>query len=299
MYVGIAKKDTPKLHSLRKKEYLKNMKKTIIALVTVFVLFGMTGKTWAIDSLIKTKDASQQITEAKVSQIPQNVSTMPKSRAPEPSSLLLFGSGIFGMIITFLRRTYSIAKRSLDILSACIALIILSPLCLIISLLIKLTSKGPIFYSQIRSGKDGEPFKIYKFRTMRVDAEKDSGPVWAKLKDNRITPIGRFLRKSRIDEIPQFFNVLKGNMSVIGPRPERPMFVEKLSSEITDYTKRLSVKPGITGLAQVHHRYDENIADVRKKVKYDILYIKKMCFWTDLRIITRTFGVILTGFGAH
>lgn len=236
---------------------------------------------------------------AAVSSDVQDSSDQPKSRAPEPSSLMLFGGGIFSMIITFLRRTYNIAKRTMDILTASVALILLSPLCIIVALLIKLTSKGPIFYTQVRSGKDGKPFNIYKFRTMRVDAEKETGPVWAKLKDNRITPLGQFLRKSRIDEIPQFINVLQGDMSVIGPRPERPMFVEKLQSQVIDYSKRLAVKPGITGLAQVYHRYDENITDVRKKVKYDVLYIKKMCFWTDLRIMVRTCGVILTGFGAR
>ena len=187
----------------------------------------------------------------------------------------------------------------MDILISIIAMVILFPFCMMTAILIKLTSKGPIFYSQIRSGKDGKDFEIYKFRTMKTDAEKESGPVWALAKDNRITPIGNFLRKSRIDEIPQFINVLKGDMSVIGPRPERPIFVKKLEGQIADYRKRLVVKPGITGLAQVCHRYDENIADVRKKVKYDILYIKKVCFLTDLSIILRTFGVILTGFGAH
>ncbi|MBF0504431.1 MAG: exopolysaccharide biosynthesis polyprenyl glycosylphosphotransferase [Candidatus Omnitrophica bacterium] len=213
--------------------------------------------------------------------------------------MLLFGSGIFTMLLTFLRSAYNFTKRLMDIITSIIAIIILSPLCLMVAILIKLTSKGPIFYTQIRSGKDGKDFEIYKFRTMKTDAEKASGPVWAKLKDNRITPIGNILRKSRIDEIPQFINVLKGDMSVIGPRPERPVFVKKLEEQIGDYKKRLIVKPGITGLAQVYHRYDESIADVRKKVKYDILYIKKMCFWTDFRIIVRTFGVILTGFGAH
>ncbi|MBF0572100.1 MAG: sugar transferase, partial [Candidatus Omnitrophica bacterium] len=191
------------------------------------------------------------------------------------------------------------AKRGMDIIIATFALIILAPLCIFVAVLVKATSQGPVFYTQIRSGKAGKHFDIYKFRTMKVDAEKESGPVWAKLKDNRITPVGSFLRKSRIDEIPQFINVLQGDMSVIGPRPERPIFIETLKNKISDYPKRLSVKPGITGLAQVHHRYDESIADVRKKVKYDILYIKKMCFGTDLVIIGRTVGVILTGFGAH
>jgi len=254
--------------------------------IALFAIPGSLTKTWATPSIAKAQDASTQFKE-------------PRSNAPEPSSMVLFGGGLFTMMMAFLRRAYHIGKRIMDIFIASMALIILSPLCLITALLIKLTSKGPIFYSQTRSGKDGADFEIYKFRTMRTDAEKDSGPVWAKLKDNRITPIGSFLRKSRIDEIPQFINVLKGDMSVIGPRPERPMFVKKLEGEIIDYRKRLTVKPGITGLAQVHHRYDESIADVRKKVKYDILYIKNICFMTDIRIIMHTFRVILTGFGAR
>ena len=259
---------------------------------------GPLTKAWAISS-VKTQDVTHQITEAQISPLSQNKATKSESRAPEPSSLLLFGSGILSMVITFLRRTYNIAKRIMDIIIATISLIILSPLCILTAVLIKLTSKGPIFYTQIRSGKDGKLFKIYKFRTMKINAEKETGPVWARKNDNRITVMGNLLRISRIDEIPQFINVLKGEMSVIGPRPERPVFVEQLKGQISDYTKRLSVKPGITGLAQVHHRYDETITDVRKKVKYDILYIKRICFWTDLRIILRTFGVILTGFGAR
>jgi len=134
---------------------------------------------------------------------------------------------------------------------------------------------------------------------MHVDAEKKSGPVWAKADDPRLIPAGKFLRKTHMDEIPQFYNVLKGEMSFIGPRPERPEFVEKFKKEITDYEKRLNVKPGITGLAQVWHRYDETIRDVRKKIKYDVLYIKRLCLWTDLRILFRTFRVVVTGEGAR
>ena len=238
------------------------MKNSILILVTGFILIGITTNLWA----------------AVTTQMPQRMSTDHRSHVPEPSSLILFAGGILSMVISFLRKTYNIAKRAMDIITATIALIILLPLCILIALLIKITSKGPIFYCQVRSGKDEKPFDIYKFRTMKVDAEKESGPVWAKQKDNRITPIGKFLRKSRIDEIPQFINVLHGEMSVIGPRPERPIFIEKLRSQIRDYPKRMSVKPGITGLAQVYHRYDESILDVRKKVKYDILYIKK-CQW--------------------
>jgi exopolysaccharide biosynthesis polyprenyl glycosylphosphotransferase len=268
---------------------MKNLLKSInILFITICVLtiYGLFTYSWADSSNLKSQTSAAQIKE-------------PRSNAPEPSSLILFGSGIFTMIMTFLRRAYHISKRIMDIFISTIAIILLSPLCLIIAVLIKLTSRGPIFYSQTRSGIYGKHFEIYKFRTMRTDAEKESGPVWAKLKDNRITPIGKFLRKSRIDEIPQFINVLKGDMSVIGPRPERPIFVKELGEKIGDYKRRLEVKPGITGLAQVHHRYDESIADVRKKVKYDILYIKNICFATDIRIILHTFRVILTGFGAR
>jgi exopolysaccharide biosynthesis polyprenyl glycosylphosphotransferase len=268
---------------------MKDLLKPISILFIAIAFFGIPGsitKAGASASAIKTQEASVEI-------------KMPRSNAPEPSSFLLFGSGIFTMLLAFLRRAYHVSKRVMDVTIAGFAVIILAPFCLLVAALIKLTSKGPVFYSQTRSGKDGKHFEIYKFRTMKTDAEKDSGPVWAKAKDNRITPIGNFLRKSRIDEIPQFINVLKGDMSVIGPRPERPMFVEKLGEQIGDYKKRLTVKPGITGLAQVHHRYDESIADVRKKVKYDILYIKNICFSTDILIILRTFRVILTGFGAR
>lgn len=219
------------------------------------------------------------------------------SHVPEPSSLMLLGSGIFTMIVTFVRRAYNMAKRTIDICGAGLGLVLVSPVCLITALLIKLTSKGPVFYTQERLGKDSKPFKIYKFRTMKTDAEKN-GAVWATTNDSRITPIGKILRKSRIDEIPQFINVLQGDMSLVGPRPERPVFVEKLKMEISDYEKRLAVKPGITGLAQVHHRYDASITDVRKKVKYDILYIKNVSFATDLQIMLRTVRVVATGAGA-
>jgi exopolysaccharide biosynthesis polyprenyl glycosylphosphotransferase len=222
-----------------------------------------------------------------------------KAFVPEPNSLALFSSGLITMLLTFFRRTYALTKRVIDIAGSIIALILLTPVLLLTALLIKLTSKGPIFYTQTRVGKDGEHFEIYKFRTMKVDAEKTTGPVWALQNDNRLIPCGKFIRKAHLDEIPQFVNVIMGDMSIIGPRPERPIFVEKFKLEITDYSKRLDVKPGITGLAQVWHHYDDTIDDVRKKIKYDILYIKRMCFWTDMLILARTVRVVVTGAGAR
>lgn len=203
------------------------------------------------------------------------------------------------MVAGFVRKTYAVLKRILDVAFSIAGVIVLSPLLLLLALAVKLTSKGPIIYSQTRVGKDGKLFEIYKLRTMKVDAEKDSGPVWARSNDNRLTPIGKFLRKSHMDELPQFINVINGDMSIIGPRPERPVFVDEFKKTIEGYQGRLAVKPGITGLAQVRHRYDATIEDVKKKLKYDLLYIKKMCLMSDFRIILRTFRVVITGEGAN
>ena len=134
---------------------------------------------------------------------------------------------------------------------------------------------------------------------MVKDAEKITGPVWANERDPRVTLVGRLLRRMRIDEFPQLINVLKGQMSIIGPRPERPIFARRLESEIKDYGKRLNVKPGITGLAQVWHKYDETIEDVKRKLKLDLLYIRKMCLWVDMRILALTIIAVLTGKGAR
>jgi len=269
----------------------------LISGLLICLFFALSSYVWATVSFIKPADTMTHIKKADALNAP--LKATPKSKAPEPSTIALFGSGIMGMIISFLRRTYSVVKRIFDITASLLGLLILSPLFLITALLIKSTSKGPIFYSQIRVGKDGRLFKMYKFRTMKVDAEKETGPIWAAKNDNRLIPIGSILRKAHVDEIPQFVNIFNGDMSLIGPRPERPIFVEKFRREITDYEKRLAVKPGLTGLAQVWHNYDETVEDVRKKIKYDILYIKKVCLWTDLGILRRTVRVVLTGEGAR
>lgn len=188
-------------------------------------------------------------------------------------------------------------KRLMDIVLSLMLLIITLPITILSSIAIKIDSKGPVFYRQERSGMNNKVFKIVKFRTMIKDAEKYSGPVWSVKGDSRVTTIGRLLRKTRVDEIPQVYNVLKGDMSFVGPRPERPFFVEKLSQEIPLYKRRLKVRPGITGWAQVKHKYDENIEDVKAKLRYDLYYIENMSLRMDFKIIFRTIFVVLFGKG--
>ena len=188
-------------------------------------------------------------------------------------------------------------KRIIDVLVSLIILVITSPVLILVALAIKIDSKGPVFYKQIRVGKDGKEFKVYKFRSMFQDAEKHSGPVWSQKNDPRITRVGLFIRMVRLDEVPQFINVFQGHMSLVGPRPERPFFVEKLSQEIPLYKRRLKVRPGITGWAQVKHKYDENVEDVKKKLQYDLYYIENVSLRMDFKILFRTIFVVLFGKG--
>jgi lipopolysaccharide/colanic/teichoic acid biosynthesis glycosyltransferase len=190
-----------------------------------------------------------------------------------------------------------VLKRGVDIVASAIGLIITAPLLALVALLVKLDSKGPVLYTQERVGRFGDLFTMYKFRTMRVDAEA-AGPVWAAGdEDPRMTRLGRFLRRSHLDELPQLFNVLKGDMSLVGPRPERPCFVQELGQQIARYDERLFIQPGMTGLAQVHYRYDQSIADVKRKLRFDLLYVKRMCLMLDARILAWTFLVVMTGRG--
>lgn len=188
-------------------------------------------------------------------------------------------------------------KRLMDISISLLILLITFPITILTSFAIKLESQGPVFYKQKRSGMGGKEFSMIKFRSMKQDAEKQTGPVWSQKNDPRITRVGRFIRKVRIDEIPQMINILKGEMSLVGPRPERPYFVEKLAQEIPLYKKRLKVRPGVTGWAQVKHKYDENIEDVKTKLRYDLFYIENMSLRMDLKIIFRTVFVVLFGKG--
>jgi sugar transferase (PEP-CTERM system associated) len=208
-------------------------------------------------------------------------------------SWLVFGAGFrFGS-------TFLLVRRTLSLIISLAGLILALPLFPLIVLAIRLDSRGPVFYSQARVGKAGRVFNVVKFRTMRQDAEAANGPQWAGDNDPRITRIGRFLRSSRLDEIPQLWCVLKGDMAFVGPRPERPEFVEWLSKEIPFYGVRHMVRPGLTGWAQVKYKYGSTVEDAREKLQYDLFYIKNASLGLDLLIVFQTVKTVLLRRGAQ
>jgi lipopolysaccharide/colanic/teichoic acid biosynthesis glycosyltransferase len=194
-------------------------------------------------------------------------------------------------------RFYEAVKFGFDKCMAALLGILALPILLLAAVLVKLTSPGPVFYSQVRVGKKGQLFTIYKIRTMFHNCESHSGPRWSKPGDPRITNVGRFLRRTHLDELPQLINVLLGHMSLIGPRPERPEFLPVLEEAISEYRQRLRVRPGVTGLAQIQLAADTDLNSVRRKLAHDLYYIKHMSPWLDLRIMLGTvayvFGVPL------
>lgn len=198
-----------------------------------------------------------------------------------------------------IKKAKKLIKRSMDIVLSMIGLILAIPFFLVIPLLIRLDSLGSIFYRQERVGENGRIFRLLKFRSMKVDAEADLGPVWAQDDDPRITRVGRFIRETRIDELPQLLNVLKGEMSFVGPRPERPWFIEQLEKEIPYYSLRFTVKPGITGWAQIKYRYGSSVQDALEKLQYELYYIKNLSFSLDIAILFSTVRVVLSGSGAR
>jgi sugar transferase (PEP-CTERM system associated) len=194
---------------------------------------------------------------------------------------------------------YRLIKRIMDVLIASVLLVVFLPLLPIIAILVKLDSPGPVLFRQNRVGEGDKLFTLYKFRTMRSDAEKTTGPVWAQKDDFRATRLGRILRKTRLDEIPQLFNVFRGDMSLVGPRPERPEFTTELKGIIPYYSERHYVKPGVTGWAQVRYPYGASVADALEKLRYDMYYIKNWSLVFDLMIIFETIKVVLLGRGAR
>ncbi|HET8760315.1 MAG TPA: TIGR03013 family XrtA/PEP-CTERM system glycosyltransferase, partial [Nitrospiria bacterium] len=192
-----------------------------------------------------------------------------------------------------------VVKRAFDLVGSAIGLVVLMPLGLLLAALIKLDSRGPVLYRQVRVGEHERPFVLVKFRSMRTDAEQGTGAVWAKRDDNRVTRIGKWLRLLRLDELPQLINVFRGEMSFVGPRPERPEFVEKLKADIPYYGFRHSVKPGITGWAQVRYRYGASIEDTIEKLRYDLCYIKNRTLLLDVSILIETVKIVLMREGAR
>jgi exopolysaccharide biosynthesis polyprenyl glycosylphosphotransferase len=186
-----------------------------------------------------------------------------------------------------------------SLLIAGAAAIVLAPVMLAIAIAVKSTSKGPVLYRQTRVGRGGRTFTLYKFRSMRADAEAASGAVWASKDDPRVTGVGRWLRRLRLDELPQFFNVLRGEMSMVGPRPERPEFVARLSEAIPFYPQRHCVRPGLTGWAQINHKYGDTVADAGLKLEYDLYYIKNLSPAFDFFIMFHTAKTVLLGRGAQ
>jgi sugar transferase (PEP-CTERM system associated) len=195
--------------------------------------------------------------------------------------------------------TRDVVKRLFDILVSGVFILISLPLMLLTGILIRLESRGPIFYTQERVGQYGRSFTIYKFRSMYTDAEKDGRPVWAAHKDDRTTRVGRLIRRLRIDELPQTINVFLGHMSFVGPRPERPYFVNELAAQIPYFHARHSVKPGITGWAQVRFPYGASVEDAMSKLQYDLYYVKNHSLFLDLMILLQTAQVVVLGKGVR
>jgi sugar transferase (PEP-CTERM system associated) len=208
-------------------------------------------------------------------------------------SWFIFSEGFYRSRLT------EVLKRILDLVVSIVGLILASPLMALTALAIRLDSKGPIFYSQTRVGRMGKEFDVLKFRSMRQDAEQDGVAQWAAKDDPRTTRLGKFLRKFRLDELPQLINVIRGEMSFVGPRPERPEFVERLREAIPYYDQRHTVRPGITGWAQVEYVYGASTEDAFRKLEYDLFYLKNMSIAFDLAIILKTIRIVMTGFGGR
>ncbi|OQX89058.1 undecaprenyl-phosphate glucose phosphotransferase [candidate division KSB1 bacterium 4484_87] len=209
----------------------------------------------------------------------------------------IYGIPLIEIMPQFMPEWEKRVKRAIDVIVSLFVIVSFLPIWILVAIAIKLDSRGPVFFKQKRVGQYEKIFQIYKFRSMKYKAEKETGPVWASEHDPRITAVGRFLRKTRIDEIPQFINILFNDMSLVGPRPERPYFVKRLKNEIPLYSRRHRMKPGITGWAQIKGGYDDSIKNVKKKLEYDLYYLENMSLRMDLKIMMRTAYTMIAGKG--
>jgi exopolysaccharide biosynthesis polyprenyl glycosylphosphotransferase len=212
-------------------------------------------------------------------------------------TLQIYGAPLIEVNPQLMKPWEEAVKRLLDIVISIVVMIVSLPVCLITAIAIKFESKGPVFFSQARVGRNGIVFTLYKFRSMVTDSEK-GGPQWTKVNDPRVTAVGRFIRKTHIDEIPQFWNILKGEMSIVGPRPEQPFYVQKYSEQLSYYTRRLKVKPGLTGWWQVKYTtYIESLDEIKSRLQLDFFYIENISLKLDLEIMVRTVFRVIKGRG--
>jgi len=284
----------------------KAVGKIFLAWILVFVC-AITGKTRLIEGLADNLANKKLSGNIKDRILPSNI------------TISVFLILVSGLILQFSETFYRNARKVFDLFFSIVILTVSAPVIIPLMILIKLDSKGPVIYKQTRVGlnrrknrknswkyeerrqdnKLGTPFTIYKFRTMTTDAEARSGAVWARENDSRVTRVGRVMRKMHLDEFPQFYNVLKGEMSIIGPRPERPEFVKLLNEHLLYYYKRYDIKPGITGLAQVRYHYTSSLTDSKNKVRYDLVYLRNMGFLMDVKIMFATLSAAVFGKGAR
>lgn len=218
---------------------------------------------------------------------------------PEPLSVAMVTGGLAGLAVKYARPRYGILKDAFDAAASLVLVVAAAPVMALCALIVKLSDpRGPVFFTQTRVGIGGKRFVMYKLRTMYVDAEKNTGAVWAADDDPRVIPLCRFMRLSHLDELPQLYNILRGEMSLVGPRPERPEIIRELTMHIPNYQDRLEVKPGLTGLAQIENGYDSDIDSVRRKVAWDLEYVRTRGWATDMKILGRTL-LMVTGKGAR
>jgi lipopolysaccharide/colanic/teichoic acid biosynthesis glycosyltransferase len=208
---------------------------------------------------------------------------------PEPMTVVMVGAGGGSVLLGLARRQFKLFKELMDLLGGFAAMLVFAPVIALCAAIIKVNDPaGPVLYRQVRVGLNGRLFTIYKLRTMYVDAEKHGKAQWAEADDPRIIPACRWMRRSHVDELPQLFNILKGEMSLVGPRPERPELFEELTRYLPRFEQRLSVKPGLTGLAQIYNGYDTDMESVRKKLEYDLQYIETMCLSLEMKLLFAT-----------